>query len=72
MDRYDTVHALVFHHKYSLSDIENLYPFELDIYSQKIMKTLKDMSDQRNVNIPLTAGELSDYGLDKYIGKYVK
>lgn len=73
MDRYDIIHALVYHHKYSLTELENLYPFELDIYAQKIMQTIKEMSEQRSISsIPLTAGELKDYGLEKYMNRNVK
>jgi hypothetical protein len=72
MDRYDTIHALVYHHKYSLTELENLYPFELDIYAQKIMQTIQEMSEQRSTNIPLTKGELQDYGLEKYMNKNVR
>ena len=40
-DYYDTNFSLVQHHKYSLSDIDNLMPFEKDIYISKLIDYLK-------------------------------
>jgi len=42
---------LIQHHKYSISDIENLLPFERDIYVEMLMNHLKELEEQkRNQN----------------------
>ena len=35
------------HHKYSLADIENMYPFERDIYIAMLVNYLKEQ-EQKN------------------------
>jgi hypothetical protein len=35
------------HHKYSISDIENLIPYERDIYVDMLLKHLKEL-EQKN------------------------
>jgi len=39
---YETNFALVQHHKYTLSDIENLIPWERSIYVGMLSKFLKE------------------------------
>lgn len=47
---YSTIFAMVQHHKYSITDLENLFPFERDIYVELLMsylKTQKEMLEKR-------------------------
>jgi len=40
---------MIQHHKYSITELENLIPFERDIYVQMIMNHLAEMEEkQRN------------------------
>jgi len=39
---------LTFHHKYSIKDIENMYPFERDIILEKINEFLKTKEEENN------------------------
>lgn len=45
---YSTIFSLIQHHKYSISDIENLIPFERDIYVQLLVDYLKQVEDLKN------------------------
>lgn len=41
--------SLIQHHKYSITEIENLIPFEKDIYVEFLIKYLKTLEEkQRN------------------------
>jgi len=41
--------SMIQHHKYSITELENLIPFERDIYVQMIMNHLAEMEEkQRN------------------------
>jgi hypothetical protein len=42
------VFSLVQHHKYSLSDVENLMPFERDIYVEMLLAYLKELDEAKN------------------------
>jgi hypothetical protein len=42
------VFGLVQHHKYSIYDIENLYPFERDIYYQMIVDHLAKVKEEQD------------------------
>lgn len=42
------IFALAQHHKYSITEIENLIPFERDIYVDMLMTYLKEVEEQRN------------------------
>jgi hypothetical protein len=42
---YSTIFSLVQHHKYSISDLENLIPFERDIYVQMLVDYLKQVEE---------------------------
>jgi hypothetical protein len=35
------------HHKYSIDEIENLIPFERDIYVEMLIKYLKELEEKR-------------------------
>jgi hypothetical protein len=39
---YHTNFALVQHHKWSLQDIENMIPFELELYSQLLIMHIEE------------------------------
>tara|TARA_A100001234_G_scaffold88985_1_gene78446 strand:- start:869 stop:1039 length:171 start_codon:yes stop_codon:yes gene_type:complete len=43
---YTTNFALVQHHKYTLTDIENMIPWERDIYVNLLAKHLQDERDR--------------------------
>jgi len=48
---YQLVFGLVQHHKYSITEIENLYPFERDIYYQMLVDHLEKIKEeQKNAN----------------------
>lgn len=40
--------SLVQHHKYSVADIENLIPFERDIFVAMVLQYLKELEEQRS------------------------
>ena len=43
--------GLVQHHKYTIHDLENLYPFERDIYYQMLVDHLEKIKEeQKNAN----------------------
>jgi hypothetical protein len=39
---YKTVFSLVQHHKYSISEIENLIPFERDLYVDMLLEHIEN------------------------------
>jgi hypothetical protein len=43
---YQIVFALAQHHKYSISDIENLMPYERDLYFQMLINWLEKQKEQ--------------------------
>ena len=45
---YKTNFALVQHHKYSLTEIENLMPWERDVYVNLLLLTSLKRKDARN------------------------
>lgn len=45
---YKTMFSLVHHHKYSLTDMENLMPFERDIYVEMLLAYLKDLEEAKS------------------------
>lgn len=47
---YSTVFALAQHHKYSITEIEGLIPFERDIYVQMLMDYLKEVEEAKKKN----------------------
>jgi hypothetical protein len=44
---YSTNFALVQHHKYSLSDIENMMPWERHIYLDMLKEHIRQQEEQR-------------------------
>jgi len=48
---YQSLFSLVQHHKYSLTELENLIPWELDLYMLLLIKHLKEqeqMAKEKN------------------------
>jgi hypothetical protein len=44
---YKTIFALVQHHKYSIAELENLMPFERDIYVDMLKDYLEELEEKR-------------------------
>jgi hypothetical protein len=48
LENYYTVNfSLIQHHKYSLTDIENMIPFERDIYVEMLVTHLKKIEEEK-------------------------
>ena len=47
MNHYKTNFALMQHHKYSLTELENMYPFEREIYTSMLFKHLEEEKAKR-------------------------
>jgi hypothetical protein len=47
---YYTVFSMVQHHKYSITEIENLMPFERDLYAEMLLNYLKEIEESRQRN----------------------
>lgn len=45
---YHTNFSLMQYHKYSLTELENMIPFERDIYVQMLLAHLKEQEEKRN------------------------
>jgi hypothetical protein len=43
---YQIVFALAQHHKYSISDIENLLPYERDLYFQMLINWIEKQKEK--------------------------
>lgn len=43
---YETLFSMVQHHKYSLTELENLIPYELDIYVDMLASFLKELEEK--------------------------
>ena len=43
---YQIVFALAQHHKYSISDIENLMPYERDLYFQMLINWIEKQKEK--------------------------
>jgi len=39
--------SLVQHHKYSMTEVENLFPFERDLYVEMLVEHLKEVEEKR-------------------------
>ena len=50
IDYYKSVFSLAQHHKYSISDIENLYPYERDLYIDMLLGYLEKQQEELNNN----------------------
>jgi len=44
---YKTIFSLAQHHKYSITELENLIPFERDIYVELLMEYLKELEEAK-------------------------
>jgi hypothetical protein len=54
MNHYKTNFALIQHHKYSLTDLENMFPFEREIYTSMLVKHLEEekaKNEQQNLKM---------------------
>lgn len=47
---YQTMFSLVQHHKYSLTELENLIPFELELYTLMLIQYLKEQEKRMKEN----------------------
>jgi hypothetical protein len=47
---YVSLFSLVQHHKYSVADVEDLIPFERDIFVEMLLQYLKEIEEQRKQN----------------------
>ena len=47
---YNTQFSLVQHHKYSLTEIENMIPYELDIYVELLIQHVKAVEREREAS----------------------
>lgn len=45
---YQTMFSMVQHHKYSFTELENMVPYELDIYINLLATFLKEQESKRN------------------------
>ena len=44
---YSTIFSLAQHHKYSITEIENMIPFERDIYTNMLMEYLTKLEEAK-------------------------
>ena len=44
---YNTLFSMVQHHKYSLTELNNLYPYERDLFLELLRQHLKDLEEER-------------------------
>jgi len=44
---FTTIFSMAQHHKYSISEIENLMPFERDIYIEMLMNYLREVEEAK-------------------------
>ena len=44
---YKTIFSMAQHHKYSINEIENLIPFERDIYVEMLVDYIKQLEEQK-------------------------
>ena len=47
---YHTNFSLMQHHKYSLTELENMIPFERDLYVHMLLAHLKELEEKRKQN----------------------
>lgn len=47
---YISMFSLAQHHKYSVADVENLIPFERDLFVEMLLQYLKEIEEQRKRN----------------------
>ena len=56
MNHYKTNFALMQHHKYSLTELENMMPWELDVYVNLLIAHLQEEErrmNKQNGSVPL-------------------
>jgi hypothetical protein len=46
---YVSTFSLVQHHKYSITEIDELIPFERDLYVDMLLKYLRELEEKRNM-----------------------
>jgi hypothetical protein len=44
---YQTVFGMIQHHKYSLTEIENMIPYEFDIYVHLLVDFIKNQENKK-------------------------
>lgn len=44
---YNTIFSLVHHHKYSLNEVYDMYPYERDLFLELLMKHIKEQEEER-------------------------
>lgn len=47
---YVSLFSLVQHHKYSVADVDDLIPFERDLFVEMLLQYLKEIEEQRKQN----------------------
>lgn len=48
---YENIFSLAQHHKYSITEIENLIPFERDIYVEMLLNFLRKQKEEYEKNV---------------------
>jgi hypothetical protein len=46
LEYYKTIFALVQHHKYSLSDVYSMYPYERDIFLNLLIEHMREKEQE--------------------------
>jgi hypothetical protein len=49
-DHYRIIFALAQHHKWSVSDMEEMLPYELEIYTLMLQDHIREMEEQQRQN----------------------
>lgn len=47
---YSLIFSLIQHHKYSITEIESLFPFERDIFTDLLKNFLEDLKEKQKAN----------------------
>lgn len=47
---YSLIFSLIQHHKYSVTEIESLFPFERDIFTDLLKNFLEDLKEKQKAN----------------------
>ena len=48
---YQTIFVLAQHHQYSIAEIEDMIPFERDIYFMMLIEHIKEVEEKRKKNV---------------------
>ena len=43
---YNTLFSLVQHHKYTMTELNEMYPYERDLFIELLVKHLKDLEEE--------------------------